>query len=122
MGALTECTVIYILCKLSHLLAHSSAEEFTKLCEDELHLLEMCLRVNPKSYGIWLHREWVMTSTPTPDWKNEKRLCDLFLNYDERNCKLHTFLTLQHVHCNCKFSRVIRDCASMSTYMYAHTL
>lgn len=66
---------------------NSSSEDFTKLCEDELYLLEMCLRVNPKSYGIWLHREWVMTTTPSPNWKDEKRLCDLFLKYDERNCE-----------------------------------
>ena len=68
---------------------YSSDEEFTALCGNELFLLESCLRVNPKSYGVWLHRQWVMTTSPQPDWKNEKKLCDLFLNYDERNCKYH---------------------------------
>ena len=62
------------------------------LCGDELYLLETCLRVNPKSYGIWLHRQWIMTASPKPDWKNEKRLCDLYLNYDERNCKYRTVI------------------------------
>ena len=69
-----------------------STEEFTTLCGDELYLLETCLRVNPKSYGIWLHRQWIMTSSPQPDWKNEKRLCDLYLNYDERNCEYRTII------------------------------
>ena len=50
-------------------------------------MLEYCLKVNPKAYCIWSHREWVMTHTPSPDWKNEKALCDLFLKYDERNCE-----------------------------------
>ena len=57
------------------------------LCDNELSLLENCLRVNPKAYGVWLHREWVMNCSPIPDWKHEKKLCDLFLKYDERNCK-----------------------------------
>lgn len=28
-----------------------------------------------------------MMNSPSPDWTNEKKLCDLFLKYDERNCK-----------------------------------
>ena len=27
-----------------------------------------------------------MEHSPDPDWENEKNLCDLFLQYDERNC------------------------------------
>ncbi len=64
-----------------------SPEESSKACEEELSVLEYCLKVNPKAYCIWSHREWVMSHTPLPNWKNEKALCDLFLKYDERNCK-----------------------------------
>ena len=28
-----------------------------------------------------------MLHIPNPDWKRERNLCDLFLKYDERNCK-----------------------------------
>lgn len=64
-----------------------SQEEAVKSCEAELSLLENCLRVNPKAYCIWLHRQWVMAESPCPDWAKEKGLCDLFLKYDERNCE-----------------------------------
>ena len=68
-----------------------SPEEVTQLFEDELSLLEHCLRVNPKAYCVWLHREWTTTHSPAPDWKREKELCDLFLKYDERNCISNLF-------------------------------
>ena len=57
---------------------------------DELLFLESCLRVNPKSYGVWQHRCFVMDTTPVPDWKQELQLCNLFLEYDERNCRFPT--------------------------------
>ena len=65
-----------------------SPEEYCALCDGELSLLERCLRVNPKAYCVWSHREWVMVNRPDPDWAKEKSLCDLFLKYDERNCEL----------------------------------
>ena len=52
-----------------------------------MQLLEYCLKVNPKAYAIWFHREWVMSHSPSPDWGKECTLCNLFLKYDERNCK-----------------------------------
>ena len=73
-------------------LAPSSQEEATKLCQNELQLLEKCLHVNPKSYCVWLHRHWVMTQAPSPDWGMERKLCSLFLKFDERNCKFETSL------------------------------
>ena len=65
----------------------SSQENSESLCNKELLLLQQCLRGNPKAYCVWLHRRWVMEHSPTPNWNNEKSLCDLFLKYDERNCK-----------------------------------
>ncbi|CAH3130023.1 unnamed protein product [Porites lobata] len=56
-----------------------------KLCQKELSFLKNCLQVNPKSYSVWHHRQWIMEYMPQPDWNEELRLCNLFLSYDERN-------------------------------------
>lgn len=64
-----------------------SKMDYRALLQKELVFLGDCLRVNPKAYGVWLHREWVMLHIPDPDWKQELGLCDLFLKYDERNCE-----------------------------------
>lgn len=66
----------------------SSVDEAMKACGVEQMLTQQCLRVNPKSYCAWLHRQWVMEHSPQPDWDAERQLCDLFLKYDERNCTL----------------------------------
>ncbi|CAI7999217.1 Geranylgeranyl transferase type-2 subunit alpha, partial [Geodia barretti] len=63
----------------------TSEEEALKACSVEQSLTQQCLRVNPKSYCIWLHRQWVLDHSPRPDWTHEIGLCDLFLKYDERN-------------------------------------
>ncbi|PIK43719.1 putative geranylgeranyl transferase type-2 subunit alpha [Apostichopus japonicus] len=60
-------------------------EELQELFMYELNFLEGCLGVNHKSYGTWHHREWVLNNMPAPDWKREVQLCNLFLQYDERN-------------------------------------
>lgn len=66
---------------------HRDPEAIKVMLDAERHFLERCLRVNPKCYGVWHHRCWVMENMPSPDWAMEKRLCDQFLKYDERNCK-----------------------------------
>ena len=49
-------------------------------------MLEKCLRSNPKAYCVWLHRQWLLEHS-TANWEKELALCNLFLKYDERNCK-----------------------------------
>ncbi|ELW69286.1 Geranylgeranyl transferase type-2 subunit alpha [Tupaia chinensis] len=62
-----------------------SPEELAVLVKAELGFLESCLRVNPKSYGTWHHRCWLLGRLPEPNWARELELCARFLEVDERN-------------------------------------
>ena len=73
------------------------AEEMQELFTQELNFLESCLRNNPKSYGTWHHRCFVMDTMPRPNWKHELQLCNLFLEYDERNCEYTSCLVRKPV-------------------------
>ncbi|KAK0096681.1 hypothetical protein PV326_004760 [Microctonus aethiopoides] len=62
-----------------------TSEEYEERLNKELRLTENCLRENPKSYGVWHHRCWIIDHLSKPDWKTELSLCAKFLNFDERN-------------------------------------
>lgn len=70
---------------LQQLEAQKSPEELASLVKAELVFLESCLRVNPKSYGTWHHRCWLLGRLPEPNWARELELCARFLEVDERN-------------------------------------
>ncbi|KAG8509402.1 Geranylgeranyl transferase type-2 subunit alpha, partial [Galemys pyrenaicus] len=70
---------------LQQLEAQKSPEELAALVKAELGFLESCLRVNPKSYGTWHHRCWLLGRLPEPNWARELELCARFLEIDERN-------------------------------------
>ncbi|KAF3830241.1 hypothetical protein GH733_004060, partial [Mirounga leonina] len=70
---------------LQQLEAQKSPEELAALVKTELGFLESCLRVNPKSYGTWHHRCWLLGRLPEPNWARELELCARFLEVDERN-------------------------------------
>lgn len=57
-----------------------------EIINDELYLTEKCLKVNPKSYSAWYHRNWLLDNVdPSPDWNKELQLCTKYLKIDERN-------------------------------------
>ncbi|KAJ8306025.1 hypothetical protein KUTeg_016570 [Tegillarca granosa] len=57
-----------------YILDNRNKDEVQKMMEDELSFLETCLKVNPKSYGSWNHRCFVMDNMPKPDWARELHL------------------------------------------------
>lgn len=73
----------------------SKAEDFdTSIYDRDLGFTELCLQVQPKSYGAWYHRVWILEHSPKPDYEREVKLCSRYLKLDERNCKykFHKFL------------------------------
>lgn len=60
-------------------------KENRTLYEKDLSFTEQCLRVNPKSYGAWHQRCWILETCPNADWKKEVALCTQYLKLDERN-------------------------------------
>lgn len=48
------------LYKMFYAYIQTAADEFKAQLNDEFHLTEVCLRENPKSYGAWHHRGWVL--------------------------------------------------------------
>ena len=75
-------------------------EEYTFDIKKEQELTEQCLHKNPKAYGVWFHRKWVIQSwlhvemdrkkkgyqiRCQGELKNELKLCARLLDFDERN-------------------------------------
>ncbi|XP_069735175.1 geranylgeranyl transferase type-2 subunit alpha [Phaenicophaeus curvirostris] len=54
--------------------------------QSELAFAGACLAVNPKSYGAWHHRIWVLARAPPPSpVPGERQLCERLLGADPRN-------------------------------------
>ncbi|RMB89292.1 hypothetical protein DUI87_34343 [Hirundo rustica rustica] len=52
----------------------------------ELSFVAQCLGVNPKSYGAWHHRGWVLGHAPAPPaGREDLALCERLLAADSRN-------------------------------------
>uniref|UniRef100_A0A8C3QM11 Geranylgeranyl transferase type-2 subunit alpha n=1 Tax=Cyanoderma ruficeps TaxID=181631 RepID=A0A8C3QM11_9PASS len=52
----------------------------------ELSFVAQCLGVNPKSYGAWHHRAWVLGHAPAPPaGREDLALCERLLAADSRN-------------------------------------
>lgn len=62
-------------------------EPDVSLFEKDLGFTELCLQIQPKSYGAWHHRVWILEHSPSPDWDREVNICTAYLKRDERNCK-----------------------------------
>ncbi|XP_046991448.1 geranylgeranyl transferase type-2 subunit alpha [Schistocerca americana] len=80
---------------LLHFQEFRSKDQMQQLMETELQLTERTLHVNPKSYGAWHHRAWVLDNMPESNWSRELALCNKYLDMDERN--FHTWHYRQFV-------------------------
>ena len=55
-------------------------------CAAELALTQECLGLNPKSYPVWFHREWVIVwGRCSYQWATELKLTGKLLALDDRN-------------------------------------
>jgi len=64
----------------------SDPEAIKSAVDDELRVVEVALRQNPKSYGAWYHRKWLLSQKLAPvDFKREFGLLDKLLKMDARN-------------------------------------
>ncbi|PVU91841.1 hypothetical protein BB561_004191 [Smittium simulii] len=62
----------------------SDNEKQAKL-EQELEFINIAIKKNIKSYWMWNHRQWILTTMPSPDWQKEAQLVDLLLHIDATN-------------------------------------
>lgn len=85
--------------------SESKAEELTSVdinvqLEQELQFIQDRLKENPKSYSCWNHRCWVTDQLGDHcDWRREMELCDLFLQFDERNFHCWDYRRFVVPHC-----------------------
>ena len=65
--------------------APATKTDLDVVLRSELDLTQHCLMTNPKSYGAWYHRCWCLERMSEPQWDREVRLCNKYLELDERN-------------------------------------
>lgn len=66
-----------------------NVDDLLSCLEEEIRFTEQCLLANPKSYGAWHHRYWVLIHHPNPKWEREFLLCTRYLKMDDRNCEFN---------------------------------
>lgn len=65
-----------------------SAELFlTQECIEvnNVHIIDMFVQVNPKSYATWYHRAWILEHQTAPNLERDLKLCQKALQLDPRN-------------------------------------
>lgn len=66
--------------------AELEREERRNACEEEFRLTQECLSLNPKSYPVWFHREWILTwGRCSYQYAHELKLTAKLLSLDDRN-------------------------------------
>ncbi|KAJ2850206.1 Rab geranylgeranyltransferase [Coemansia brasiliensis] len=65
--------------------AWQNADERQQMLEQELHFMLEIIQKNIKSYWMWNHRVWTLSSLPRPEWERELGLVAKLLALDARN-------------------------------------
>lgn len=60
-------------------------EDANQIWQNELLFTKDCLAKNEKSYSVWQHRIWVLMRMPKSAYETEIKICNAFLDRDERN-------------------------------------
>jgi geranylgeranyl transferase type-2 subunit alpha len=73
-----------IICRLEEDVSSAAA---TATLQTELSLTQAALERNPKAYGAWMHRKWILQHVKAPSsvLQSELALTAQFLKMDERN-------------------------------------
>lgn len=83
--------MIYLISKTDE---ENGEESLINYLEDEIKLTQESLKANPKSYGSWHHRYWILLNHPKPNWQNEFNLLNKYFSMDDRNCMFLNLLNL----------------------------
>ncbi|KAI8322488.1 protein prenylyltransferase [Martensiomyces pterosporus] len=70
---------------LTHLDSWQNPDERQGVLEQELEFLLEIIMKNIKSYWMWNHRVWALSSLPCPNWQRELKLVAKLLAVDARN-------------------------------------
>eukprot|EP00322_Chrysochromulina_rotalis_P018597 CAMPEP_0115852512 /NCGR_PEP_ID=MMETSP0287-20121206/13036_1 /TAXON_ID=412157 /ORGANISM="Chrysochromulina rotalis, Strain UIO044" /LENGTH=389 /DNA_ID=CAMNT_0003306579 /DNA_START=36 /DNA_END=1205 /DNA_ORIENTATION=+ len=77
---------------LEHTHSGTRAEARKAACAAEFALTQECLGINPKSYPVWYHREWVLQwGSCDWQWPVELKLTAKLLALDDRNFHCWTY-------------------------------
>ena len=110
-------------------LTSATPEEKVSILASELNLLTKIIKESPKSYTLWLHRQWVLQQGQNIEeiMTRELSLCDYMLKKDNRNFHVWNYRSWvvalegnQSVNDEMEFTKsmICRDFSNFSAWHY----